>query len=729
MRHCIYTLNRLLGHNYAVIAVSGEQIINDPWPSTCAAIVFPGGADLGYCRTLNGEGNRRIRRFVESGGVYIGFCAGGYYGSGRCEFEVGNNALEVVGDRELAFFPGIDRGGAFKGFVYNSERGARAAELKVKYYPSPDPVPAQFDCYYNGGGVFVDAEKYADRGVEILANYAEPLDVDSGQNAAAVILCKYGQGKALLTGPHPEFSFSRQAADNWSQSRARFITANSMPKEEAAGFDKLVRVLVHNESQRMLFMSACLVKLGLDVGTRKDKEKEVPPQSPIHLSCEQPFELQSLVAALKENIYVEDGEQYMDDDSDKFHFVDPSAWDMEGLRTALRLPKAEEADATNQTHGSTGNRIRDYSNVTKNLLVHISGHPSAQQTPQFNHGQFYHYLTQYQASTENTSFGFGQLLLYGEVVSSTNTLLEKNTQLLRHLPTGTTATASCQLDGRGRGTNVWVSNPGSLVFSTVIRHPMDRMQQAPVVFLQYLAALAVIDGIKSYDGDLYHSMPVKLKWPNDIYALDPRRESWPPAYGIGTSHHPAATARSREDYVKIGGILVNSHYNMQDYIAVCGIGLNLDNLYPTTCLNALLPLVQRANPHLPPLQRLTPERLLPRILTTFDALYGRFLRTGFDRSLQNHYYDHWLHHGQVVTLETAGGMRARITGITGDFGQLVAEEVEEEEPLYYQGPGGPGKRYGERDWEGSFRGTGRMMRLQSDSNSFDFFRGLITKKM
>ena len=53
------------------------------------------------------------------------------------------------------------------------------------------------------------------------------------------------------------------------------------------------------------------------------------------------------------------------------------------------------------------------------------------------------------------------------------------------------------------------------MFSTVIRHPMSSMATAPVVFIQYLAALAIIEGIKNYDKG-FQRMPVKLKWPNDI---------------------------------------------------------------------------------------------------------------------------------------------------------------------------------------------------------------------
>lgn len=180
-------------------------ILSEPWTASCALLVLPGGADLGYCRTFNGEGNRRIEQYVRRGGSYLGLCAGGYYGSGRCEFEVGNRVLEVVGRRELSFFPGTCRGCTFRGFVYHSEAGAKAVQLKVNQESfTGGPLPGTFRSYYNGGGVFVDAGKYTDGGVEILASYADPLDVEGGVRPAAVVYCKVGDGGVVLTGTHPE---------------------------------------------------------------------------------------------------------------------------------------------------------------------------------------------------------------------------------------------------------------------------------------------------------------------------------------------------------------------------------------------------------------------------------------------------------------------------------------------------------------------------------------------
>lgn len=193
----------MLSPNYAVIPVTDSVILKEPWTASCALLVFPGGADLGYCRSLNGEGNARIAQFVRRGGAYLGFCAGGYYGSQRCEFEVGDKKMEVVGSRELAFFPGTCRGCAFKGFKYQSEAGARASSLRVeKDSFVTGSVPSSFASYYNGGGVFVDADKLKDRGVEVLASYVEPVDVDDG--TAAIVYCKVGDGGVVLTGPHPE---------------------------------------------------------------------------------------------------------------------------------------------------------------------------------------------------------------------------------------------------------------------------------------------------------------------------------------------------------------------------------------------------------------------------------------------------------------------------------------------------------------------------------------------
>jgi len=51
--------------------------------------------------------------------------------------------------------------------------------------------------------------------------------------------------------------------------------------------------------------------------------------------------------------------------------------------------------------------------------------------------------------------------------------------------------------------------------STVVNHPAHLAVSHPIVFIQYLAAISIVDAIHSY-GPEYNNLPVKLKWPNDI---------------------------------------------------------------------------------------------------------------------------------------------------------------------------------------------------------------------
>ncbi|KAH6860577.1 hypothetical protein AA0119_g11692 [Alternaria tenuissima] len=704
VRHCMYTLRRLLSPSYAVIPVTGDTLIKEPWFSTCALLVFPGGADLGYCRTLNGEGNRRISRYVNAGGSYLGFCAGGYYGSARCEFELDDPKMAVEGERELAFFPGVCRGLAFEGFKYASEAGARAAEIKIEkeaFESVDEGVAGTFKSYYNGGGVFVDAKKLESRGVQILASYTEDLHVESGEGQAAVVYRKVGEGHAVVTGPHPEF-----APQNLSK-------IPSLPS-----YATIINDIAATDATRLAFMRLILGKLGLQVN---EQEQAVPSLSRLHLTAHSLADVSDLVATWSEIITVMDGDEYIKGENDVFRIEkEGTAWSVKELKRAVsamseklptlasvtdsneksveeqgqekeddskkkraKTPEEEIRDCIEYTANTSPDEIVDYAKIVKVIIPHEKSLPSAQQTP-FHHDAFYANLHHYHTKLRNPDASFGKHLMYGEVVTSTNTLLEKNPSLLRNLPIGFTITATTQIAGRGRGNNVWIAPPGALMFSTVLHHSFALSQSAPVVFIQYLAALAIVQGIKNYAPG-YEKIPVKLKWPNDIYAQLP-----------GSSANPI---------VKIGGILVNSSYSGSTYDVVPGIGLNLSNALPTTTLNQL------AKGMNPPLKDFTPEKLLASILAHFETLYSTFCQEGFNRDMESYYYENWLHTDQLVTLEdqqgVQSGCKARIKGITRDWGLLLAEEV--------------------REIDG--RGTGKIIQIQSDGNSFDFFRGLVRRKV
>lgn len=177
----------------AIIKKANRHFFLSPkWEDEVDLIVIPGGRDVPYHRHLQGEANRRIRAFVERGGRYLGICAGGYFGSGFVAFEEGGE-LEVLGSRELCFFPGRAVGPAYgKGlFSYDSQCGAKAALIRWK--------EGLVKIYYNGGCFFENAEKYSH--VEVIARFE-----DLKNQPAAIIACQIGKGQALLSGVHFEYS-------------------------------------------------------------------------------------------------------------------------------------------------------------------------------------------------------------------------------------------------------------------------------------------------------------------------------------------------------------------------------------------------------------------------------------------------------------------------------------------------------------------------------------------
>jgi len=186
-RHALSALIGLVGLG-RVRRVNHWTLRMGGWEASTALVVMPGGRDLPYLRRLGGQGNRRLRQFVEQGGAYLGLCAGGYYGAARVAFEVGG-PLEVVGPRELGFYPGTASGPAYgkNQFDYKSEAGARAARIIHL------PTGKRASVYFNGGCAFLGPQEQA------VAHYA-----DLPGTPAAIVHCRVGLGHALLSGVHLE---------------------------------------------------------------------------------------------------------------------------------------------------------------------------------------------------------------------------------------------------------------------------------------------------------------------------------------------------------------------------------------------------------------------------------------------------------------------------------------------------------------------------------------------
>ena len=232
----------------------------------------------------------------------------------------------------------------------------------------------------------------------------------------------------------------------------------------------------------------------------------------------------------------------------------------------------------------------------------------------------------------------GDLLWYGETVTSTQTMLDRNPLILTHLPTPVAFLASFQLSGRGRGSNIWLSPSGCLQFSLLLTLPPSLSSK--IVFIQYLMALAVCEAVDD-DGRL----GVKVKWPNDIYAE---------CEGVGGTE----LGSGKKGRAKLGGILVNTNFvggqwrivigewsrliHRENPAHLIGTGINVLNALPTTSLSQLHSLLAGRSPQSaisPP----TMESTFAKIMNSFEVKWEQFIEEkGFD-GFMDEYLGRWLH--------------------------------------------------------------------------------------
>ncbi|XP_072079672.1 biotin--protein ligase 1, chloroplastic isoform X3 [Arachis hypogaea] len=234
------------------------------------------------------------------------------------------------------------------------------------------------------------------------------------------------------------------------------------------------------------------------------------------------------------------------------------------------------------------------------------------------------------------------------------------------LPIGSVCVADVQTKGRGRSKNVWESPLGCLLFSFTLQMEDGRI----VPLVQYVVSLAITEAVKDIcNKNGLPSVDVKIKWPNDLYL----------------------------NGLKVGGILCTSTYKSKKFNVSAGIGLNVSNEKPTTCLNTeLRELSVEA-------YRFQREDVLATFFNKFETFYRLFIDQGF-QSLEELYYKTWLHSGQRVIVQEKND-------------DNVVEHV-----VTIQGLTSSGYLLAVGD-------DSQLCELHPDGNSFDFFKGLVRRKL
>lgn len=559
--------------------------------------------------------------------------------------------------------------------------------------------------YYNGGGHFVMPATVPPE-VEVVARYAEPPSPDA--NVAAVQITR-GQGKALLLSVHPEYPLEDPPA------RDAISKLSSQPTEEA---------VEAAENGRVEWLADLLAGLGLHIPKREEVRAGEEEHLLLHPTHPSPVfvlshpKLPALAASVLDakNIQAKlkpgpEGFKTLRDGNDEVEagsvdaVPDVPAFLAKRRRTEPEYPPAiQELSLADSTPAP---KAPDMHALTKILLLPGSTPYSAGWTPLFN---FDTYWAELDAARKRAgrSTGvmreekggqrpvLGDLMLYGEAVTSTQTMLDRNPVLLGGLPSPLTFLASFQLSGRGRGSNAWLSPAGCLQWSMLLTLPANMVNK--MVLIQYLTALAVAEAVDE-DGRL----GVRIKWPNDIYAQ---------AEGVGGTE----AGSGKKGLVKIGGILVNTNFINGQWRIVVGTGVNVLNALPTTSLSQLHNLLtERAERNESTKALPTPptmEGTLARILNAFEAKWAQFVEAGSFEPFMAEYHARWLHSNQEVTLTTVTPhQRLRIVGITPDYGLMRCVPITSSSSMFGR----------------ELRST-EYVELQPDGNSFDLMAGMIKKK-
>lgn len=165
-------------------------------------------------------------------------------------------------------------------------------------------------------------------------------------------------------------------------------------------------------------------------------------------------------------------------------------------------------------------------------------------------------------------------------------------------------------------------------------------------------------------------LDIRLKWPNDIYV---------------------------NGSTKIGGLVVNTEITGTTAICNVGIGFNLNNSVPTTCINDMITSFNmKNNTNLPYLEY---ECFFANVSNEIERLLD-IVQDGDFQYLYDLYYKLWLHsNAEIVIIDADGNKKlATIIGID-DYGYLLVKQPNHEPES-----------------------------VHPDGNTFDILRGLISAK-
>ncbi|MCC7362246.1 MAG: hypothetical protein IT317_22365 [Anaerolineales bacterium] len=176
----------------AAVRVTAEQMRSGGL-AEFDVVVFPGGSASAQAKALDRRGRDEVQKYVAGGGGYLGVCAGAYLACAGFDW-----GLQLVNARTLS-----DRW----------QRGEGAVEIALTDEGRQmfGPCRRALAVHYENGPVFGPLDRDDLPAYRVLATYATEVAENNTPagimvGAPALAESSYGEGRVIISSPHPEAS-------------------------------------------------------------------------------------------------------------------------------------------------------------------------------------------------------------------------------------------------------------------------------------------------------------------------------------------------------------------------------------------------------------------------------------------------------------------------------------------------------------------------------------------
>ena len=170
-------------------------------------VVFPGGSGSKQGGAIGESGRTAVKEFIESGGGYVGVCAGAYLCSANYRW-----SLDLIDSRAFTGTVDIPELGK-KNLWYRGPETGIDIELTSKGEAifGSEGIPKNFEVRYANGPIITRQGSESLEDYEVLAWFRSENSLWEQQkgtmtNTPAIISGRFGKGRVVSVSPHPELT-------------------------------------------------------------------------------------------------------------------------------------------------------------------------------------------------------------------------------------------------------------------------------------------------------------------------------------------------------------------------------------------------------------------------------------------------------------------------------------------------------------------------------------------